>query len=147
MRRMLVLTILSLSLLSRSVHADQVTLKNGDRLSGAIVKSDDDAKMLLIIVYNREGRHGDALKLSDELHQKYPKNFLFEMTRAQILRKLGKFDQANDTYQNILKKIAAKSNGYERLRALDDTLAATSPVAEPGPAPTGAHAGAARMPA
>jgi len=76
-----------------------------------------DAKMLLIIVYNREGRHGDALKLSDELHQKYPKNFLFEMTRAQILRKLGKFDQANDTYQNILKKIAAKSNGYERLRA------------------------------
>src|SRR6266481_1235467 len=48
MRRMLVLTILSLSLLSRSARADQVTLKNGDRLSGAIVKSDDDAKTLLI---------------------------------------------------------------------------------------------------
>src|SRR5439155_8886923 len=30
---------------------------------------------------------------------------------------LGKFDQANETYQDILKKIAAKSNGYERLRA------------------------------
>jgi hypothetical protein len=48
MRRMLVLTTLSLSLLSLPVRADQVTLKNGDRLSGIIVKSDDDAKTLLI---------------------------------------------------------------------------------------------------
>ena len=48
MRRMLILTILSLSLFSLSVFADQVTLKNGDRLSGTIVKSDDDAKALLI---------------------------------------------------------------------------------------------------
>ena len=48
MRRMLILTILSLSLLSLPVFADQLTLKNGDRLSGTIVKSDDDAKTLLI---------------------------------------------------------------------------------------------------
>jgi Protein of unknown function, DUF481 len=48
MRRMLVLTTLSLSPLSLPVLADQVTLKNGDRLSGIIVKSDDDAKTLLI---------------------------------------------------------------------------------------------------
>jgi putative salt-induced outer membrane protein YdiY len=48
MRRMLVLTTLSLSLLSLPVLADQVTLKNGDRLTGIIVKSDDDAKTLLI---------------------------------------------------------------------------------------------------
>ena len=48
MRRMSILTILSLSLLSLPVFADQLTLKNGDRLSGTIVKSDDDAKTLLI---------------------------------------------------------------------------------------------------
>jgi hypothetical protein len=48
MRRLLILTILSLSLLSFPVFADQITLKNGDRLSGVIVKSDDDAKALLI---------------------------------------------------------------------------------------------------
>ena len=80
-------------------------------------ESATDAKMLLLIVYNREGRHGDALKLVDELHGKYPKNFLFEMSRAQIYRKLGQFDQANETYRNILKKIAARTNGYERLRS------------------------------
>src|SRR5260370_1144319 len=48
MRRMLVLTALSLSLLSLRVPADQVTLKNGDRLSGTLVKSDEDAKTVLI---------------------------------------------------------------------------------------------------
>ena len=48
MRRMLILAILALSLLSLPVFADQLTLKNGDRLSGTIVKSDDEAKTLLI---------------------------------------------------------------------------------------------------
>ena len=48
MRRMLILTILLLPPLSLPVFADQLTLKNGDRLSGTIVKSDDDAKTLLI---------------------------------------------------------------------------------------------------
>lgn len=48
MRRTLLLTLLSLSLLSLSVLADQVTLKNGDRLSGTIVKTDDETKTLLI---------------------------------------------------------------------------------------------------
>jgi putative salt-induced outer membrane protein YdiY len=48
MRRTVLLTLLSFSLFSVSVCADQVTLKNGDRLSGSIVKTDDDAKTLLI---------------------------------------------------------------------------------------------------
>jgi Protein of unknown function, DUF481 len=48
MRRMLILTLVLLSLLTLPVFADQLTLKNGDRLSGTIVKSDDDAKTLLI---------------------------------------------------------------------------------------------------
>ena len=48
MRRTVALTLLSLSLLSIVIRADQVTLKNGDRLSGLIVKTDDDTKTLLI---------------------------------------------------------------------------------------------------
>jgi len=48
MRRLLFLATLSLSLLALSARADQVTLKNGDRLSGTIVKTDDDTKKLLI---------------------------------------------------------------------------------------------------
>jgi small nuclear ribonucleoprotein (snRNP)-like protein len=45
---MLILTILSLPLLWSPLFADQLILKNGDRLSGTIVKSDDDGKTLLI---------------------------------------------------------------------------------------------------
>ena len=42
------MTLLWLSLFSLAARADQVTLKNGDRLSGAIVKTDDDTKTLLM---------------------------------------------------------------------------------------------------
>jgi putative salt-induced outer membrane protein YdiY len=48
MRRAFILVLLSLSLSTALVRADQVTLKNGDRLSGAIVKTDDDKKTLEI---------------------------------------------------------------------------------------------------
>ena len=48
MRRKFVLTLVLLSLCALAVRADQVTLKNGDRLSGTIIKSSDDAKSLLI---------------------------------------------------------------------------------------------------
>ncbi|HEY1423326.1 MAG TPA: hypothetical protein VGF20_07735, partial [Candidatus Acidoferrum sp.] len=48
MRLKLLVTMLWFSLFSLAAHADQVTLKNGDRLSGAIVKTDDGAKTLLM---------------------------------------------------------------------------------------------------
>jgi len=48
MRRLLFLGLLGLSLAAASLRADQVTLKNGDRLTGTIVKTDDDAKTLLM---------------------------------------------------------------------------------------------------
>lgn len=92
------------------IHQIEDTARMGDQ-------GVTDAKMMLLIVYNREGRHDDALKLIDELHAKYPRNFQFEVSKAQILRKMGKQDRANDTYQEILTKIAAKTNGYERLRS------------------------------
>jgi len=48
MRRALYLLMPLLSLCGVLARADQVTLKNGDRLSGTVVKTDDDAKTLLI---------------------------------------------------------------------------------------------------
>src|SRR5262245_51237047 len=48
MRRLLFPAILCLSLLAESGRADQATLTNGDRLSGTIVKTDDQTKTLLI---------------------------------------------------------------------------------------------------
>jgi len=48
MRRLWFVGLLGLSLAAASLRADQVTLKNGDRLTGTIVKTDDDAKTLLM---------------------------------------------------------------------------------------------------
>jgi hypothetical protein len=48
MRRALFVGMLSVSLWAALVRGDQVTLKNGDRLTGMIVKTDDEAKTLLI---------------------------------------------------------------------------------------------------
>ena len=48
MQRALILVMLSLSLAAALARADQVTLKNGDRLTGTIVKTDDDKKTLEI---------------------------------------------------------------------------------------------------
>ncbi|HSC45074.1 MAG TPA: DUF481 domain-containing protein [Candidatus Acidoferrum sp.] len=48
MRRFCILGLLGLSLAAASLRADQVTLKNGDRLTGTIVKTDDDAKTLMM---------------------------------------------------------------------------------------------------
>jgi tetratricopeptide (TPR) repeat protein len=75
-----------------------------------------DARMVLIVIYNREHRYDEALKLIDELHSKYPRNFMFEMSRASVYGKMKKWDQATLTYEKLLQEISAHRNGYERLR-------------------------------
>lgn len=45
----------------------------------------DDAKSLLIVLYKREKRYADALAISRELAQKYPRNYLFKLESADAL--------------------------------------------------------------
>jgi tetratricopeptide (TPR) repeat protein len=76
-----------------------------------------DAKMFLIVVYERESRLDEALRLIDELHSRYPRNFQFEMAKATVFRKMKRWDEADQVYGQIISEIAAKQNGYERMRA------------------------------
>jgi tetratricopeptide (TPR) repeat protein len=75
-----------------------------------------DAKMVLLVIYNRERAYDRALQLADDLHARYPRNFLFEMGIASLFGKMQQWDQAHDTYQEILKKVESHTTGYERLR-------------------------------
>jgi len=75
-----------------------------------------DAKLLLVVVYEREARFDEALRLTDELHEKYPRNFQFEMSKATIYRKMKKFDLADQAYAHVIESIEAKHNGYDRMR-------------------------------
>jgi tetratricopeptide (TPR) repeat protein len=79
-------------------------------------RASTDAKMLLIVIYNREKRYDQALRVINELHEKYPRNFLFEMSKASIYGKMGNWNEAVAVYGQVLEKIRTKQNGYERLR-------------------------------
>jgi tetratricopeptide (TPR) repeat protein len=74
-----------------------------------------DAQMVLMVVYSREKRYDDAMKMAVALHNRYPRNFVFEMTAASIYGKMKRWDDAVRTYEQILTKVEAKKNGYERL--------------------------------
>jgi tetratricopeptide (TPR) repeat protein len=45
----------------------------------------DDARTLLIVLYTRESRFADALRLARELAAKYPRNYLFRLEAADAL--------------------------------------------------------------
>jgi tetratricopeptide (TPR) repeat protein len=80
------------------------------------VRAAVDAKMLLIVVYSREQQYDKALKLLDELHTKYPRNFMLEMSKASLYGKMKRWDLATQTYRQITEKVAAHKDGYERMR-------------------------------
>ena len=89
----------------------------------------DDAKSLLIVLYKREKRYGDALAISRELAQKYPRNYLFKLesadalqTQAALARQSGNAAQAAGfereafaTYDALLQDRAVRDNS----RSLD----------------------------
>jgi tetratricopeptide (TPR) repeat protein len=74
-----------------------------------------DARMMLIVVYNREKRYDQALQILDSLHTRYPRNFVFHLGKATTYGKMKKWDEAVKTYHEILAKVERKQDGYERL--------------------------------
>jgi tetratricopeptide (TPR) repeat protein len=75
-----------------------------------------DARMILVVIYNREKRYDQSLRLVTELHTKYPRNFLFELAEGSAYTKMRKFDEAARVYEQVLAKVQTKKDGYERLR-------------------------------
>jgi tetratricopeptide (TPR) repeat protein len=56
----------------------------------------DDAKVLLIALYKREGRFAEALAVARELATKYPRNYLFKLEAADALVSLAAAERAKD---------------------------------------------------
>jgi hypothetical protein len=56
----------------------------------------DDAKVLLIALYNREKRYNDAHRLARELAAKYPRNHLFKLEAAGALVSQAAVDRLTD---------------------------------------------------
>jgi hypothetical protein len=73
-------------------------------------RSRDDAKVLLIAIYKKEKRYSDALALSRELQEKYPRNYLFKLetadslvSQAALARQAGNVKEAGEMESEALR--------------------------------------------
>jgi tetratricopeptide (TPR) repeat protein len=92
------------------IHGVEAAASKGQRLSV-------DAQSMLVVIYTREKRYDDALRMVTDLHSKYPRNFVFELTRASLYGKMKRWDDSVQIYERVLEKIHAEKDGYERLRS------------------------------
>jgi tetratricopeptide (TPR) repeat protein len=77
-------------------------------------RANDDARIILIALYEREGNYAEALKLLDLLAAKYPRNYLFGLERASALAKNRTFAESYVVFDQLLKN--------ERARAVVDLI-------------------------
>ena len=111
----------------------------------------DDARVLLIGVYQNEHKPAEALPYLKEFTTRYPRNYLFKMEQANVLVQLKKNDDAAKTFEALIseaneKAPAAKvidlirfqyaemlSNNSQHEKSLEQYLAAAKELSvEPG---------------
>ena len=88
----------------------------------------DDARVILIGLYMREGRREDALTLLRELGAKYPLNYILALEEGHTLVQLGRHEEAYAVFERLLAtpRAAASATDYiefayaEALRAGGD---------------------------
>ncbi len=87
----------------------------------------EDAKVLLIALYKREKRFADALALSRNLAEKYPRNYLFKLEAADALSSLIAVEK------HVGRASVAAEHERQALEIFD-TLLKEKNEREPGPA-------------
>lgn len=75
----------------------------------------DDSQVLQMVLFVRENMNDRALANARLLHQKHPANFLLELNIAQLLERLGRLDEAVETYLAIERKAVAGRPNYGKL--------------------------------
>jgi hypothetical protein len=73
-----------------------------------------DAKMVLIVVYNREKWYEDALAILRDVHATYPRNYLLEIEIASVYERMRMWPAAIGVYRSVLAKIETGEDGYDR---------------------------------
>jgi hypothetical protein len=63
----------------------------------------DDARVVLIGIYSKEGKPERALEMISYLANKYPRNYLFGIERAAMLYRMGRSDEGNQAFADLLK--------------------------------------------
>lgn len=63
----------------------------------------DDARVVLLGIYSKEGQPERALELLSQLATKYPRNYLFGVERAAMLYRLGRHEEGSRAFDSLLK--------------------------------------------
>jgi tetratricopeptide (TPR) repeat protein len=63
----------------------------------------DDARVILIGLYSREGQPERALEMISFLANKYPRNYLFGLERARMLYQMGRAEEGARAFSDMLK--------------------------------------------
>jgi tetratricopeptide (TPR) repeat protein len=66
-----------------------------------------NALFTLIVIYNREGRYDDALRVIGQLQQRYPRNRLLWLEAGTTALRAGRFTSACEALEQGLAKLAA----------------------------------------
>jgi tetratricopeptide (TPR) repeat protein len=82
----------------------------------------DDARVVLVLIYTRERNYGKALQHLEELHRKYPENYLVHLDMAGMALRMGATDRALALYEEMLR---THSESRSRYRALEPARVCT----------------------
>jgi tetratricopeptide (TPR) repeat protein len=74
-----------------------------------------NAKMVLVVAYNREKEYDKSLGILLDLHAQYPRNFLIEVSIGSVYQRMEDWDNAIRTYRSVLEKARSGRDGYDRL--------------------------------
>jgi hypothetical protein len=75
----------------------------------------NEARLVLMVLYVRENRYKEAKILSQNLHSRFPRSFLFALSNAQILRLAGSKEQATAEYLEAEKQIEARTPNFDKV--------------------------------
>jgi tetratricopeptide (TPR) repeat protein len=74
----------------------------------------DDAAVMLLAVYQREGKPQEALPLLEKLSAKYPRNYLVRLEMASTLNRLGRASDACAVFESLLQDKSANAEDLIR---------------------------------
>lgn len=74
----------------------------------------DDAAVMLLAVYQREGKPQESLPLLEKLSAKYPRNYLVRLEMASMLNRLGRAGEACAIFESLLQDKSANAEDLIR---------------------------------
>jgi tetratricopeptide (TPR) repeat protein len=75
----------------------------------------NESRVLLMVLYMREKQFEYSYQVAEQLHARFPENFLFHLNKAQILERSGESKRAVETYLEVVRAAEEKRKNYQML--------------------------------